>query len=230
MRRSYFTAFAGIMAALAAAAPAGAQQRSSTEWRTKPADSRFRAIAAKDAERNLATYARCVVQNRYERARSFVLSPYSSPEQAKAVARIVKTGGDVCLRGGFDEVRMKLSSNVMAGALAQALVLKDYPDLPAVVRSSQVAAEVESARAAQLHPEELFGRCIVQRDPASAYALFTSLAWTPDETGAIRSLGDDLANCLAAGSTIKINAMYVRNVSAVAAYRLAQQIQPRGAK
>ncbi len=219
-------ALAAAAAALALPGAAQAQQKHSTQWRTKQ-DDRLK-MAAKDAARELATYARCVARNRYERARAMALLPYASAEQGQAANAIVRSGGDNCLKGGFDQLQMKLTGEVMAGAVAQALVLKDYPDLPALLAATPIDVEDEKARAASINAAELFGRCIVRRDPAAAHALFASLAETPEEKSAIARLRDDLPQCLAAGSTIKINAMYVRNVSAVAAYRLAQQIRPRG--
>lgn len=215
--------------ALVAGMPVAAQQRHSTEWRTKPAKERFRAADSTEARRQFVTYSRCVVNRRYDRARALVLAPYASSEQSKLANTIVDNDEDGCLRGGgFDEVRMRFRSDVLAGGVAQALVAKDYPNLPAVIGAFQLVPEEENARLTQMNAAEIFGRCVVQRDPASVLALISSWPATSDETRAIGALRDDLGPCLAAGSTIRINEMFLRNVTAVAAYRLAQQVQPRG--
>jgi hypothetical protein len=215
--------FAGVVALWAVAADA--QQEHSTEWRTKVPERR--AYAAKDAARMLSSYSRCVADRRYDRARALVLSPYASSEQADAADKITKADDDWCLQGYPGETRMTFRAELLAGSVAQALVLKEYPDLPAVIGASKLNQD-EAAQAAQLHAVETFGRCVVQRNPTGALALFVSLPASPEEKQAIGSLVDDLSPCLAVGSTMQINGLFLRNATGVAAYRLAQQIQPRG--
>ena len=228
MKRHALLPALGAASALALAVSAAAQQSHSTQWRTKPADDRYRSAIQKDARREFADYSRCVVSNRYDRARAVVLAPYASDEQAKAMRSVVREEDENCLRGFMDDVRMRFSPAVLAGGIAQALVVKDYPDLPRLVAGFTIDPAQESARLAQLNAAEIFGRCVVQRDPASVLRLAASRPATPEEVAAINALRDDLGPCLAAGSTLKINEMFLRNVTAVAAYRFAQQIQPRG--
>lgn len=212
------------------AIPAAAQQRHSTQWRTKPAEDDKIRLPTVEAARVFVAYSQCVVQNRYDRARAMVLVPYASPQQAAAASRIVKTRNDACFRsGGFDTLRVTFRPDMLAGGIAQVLVLKEYPDLPAVVGSFPIVPADENARLAQLNAAEVFGRCVVQRDPAASLALFASSPGTGEERAAVKRLLDDLNPCLAAGSKLAINEMFLRNVTAVAAYRFAQQIQPRDA-
>lgn len=206
--------------------PASAQ-RSSTEWRTKPAESRFRPVAANDASRELHNFARCVANGRYDRARALVLAPYASSEQASVAKKIVVSSDDPCMTASYSEVRMRLNGQLLAGALSQALVLNDYPDLPTVIGSYTPVPPEENTRVAQLNSAEVFGRCVVRRDPAHVLALFSASPGTPAEDEAMRGLGDDLSPCLAVGSTLRVNRLFLRGVTGVAAYRLAQQVQPR---
>ncbi len=223
-------AFGAIMA-LATAGTAVAQQRHSTEWRTKPAKDRYSAAHSVEAARDFADYTRCIAENRTDRARLVVLAPYASDEQERLLDRIIVRGrrGDNCIRVMLlDQVRMRFRPETFAGGIAQALVLKDYPDLPAIVGRYQTSAEEERAAVAKLNAAEAFGRCVVRRDPGAALALLSSRTATPDERQAVNALRDDLPMCLSPGDTIKINEMFLRNTMAVAGYRLARQVEPRG--
>lgn len=224
MRRS----IAMLIASALASAGAGVVAQGSTQWRTAPSEGRFRATATADAAREMDAFARCIVNRRYDRALALVLAPYASVEQEAASKKIVMRSEDPCLTGTFSETRMRFSGQVLAGALAQAMVLKDYPDLPAVIRSVEVVPAEENAKMAKLNVAEIFGRCIVQRDPAAALAMFSPVGGSAGEQRAFDMLRDDLGPCLAAGSTLRVNKMFVRNVTGVAAYRLAHEIRPRG--
>lgn len=226
MIRAMFLSLAMVAAFAPAAAPA--QQRHSTQWRTKSADEDRIKAASVDAAQQFAEYSQCVVRNRYDRARALALAPYASTEQSQVVRKTVRPREDACFKDGFGDMRMSFRADVLAGNVAQVLVLKEYPDLPALVAGFAIDPADEGQRLAQLNAAEVFGRCVVQRDPASAMALFASRPGTREEAQAVRSLRDDLGPCLAAGSKITINEMFLRNSMGVAAYRFAQQIQPRG--
>jgi hypothetical protein len=225
MKMYAFLPALGAALGLALAIPAAAQEHS-TQWRTKPREKY--SYDDKQTRRAFADYTKCVVDNRYERARSVALAPYASDQQGKALQNIVRTHNDPCIRGFMDNVQMQFSTPVLAGGVAQALVVKDYPDLPRLVAGFTIDPAQENAQLAGLNAAEIFGRCVVQRDPASVLRLLASRPATPEEVVAINSLRDDLGPCLAAGSKLTINEMFLRNVTAVAAYRFAQQIQPRG--
>lgn len=225
MKMYAFLPALGAALAMAFTVPAAAQEHS-TQWRTKARESHR--YDDKQTRRAFADYTKCVVDNRYDRARALALAPYASEQQGKAMQNIVRTHNDPCLRGFMDTVRMQLSTPVLAGGVAQALVVKDYPDLPRLVAGFTIEPAQENAQLAGLNAAEIFGRCVVQRDPASVLRLVSSRPGTPQEVAAINSLREDLGPCLAAGSKLTINEMFLRNVTAVAAYRFAQQIQPRG--
>ena len=188
----------------------------------------FQAPPAKQAEHEFAVYARCVAARRYERARDVVLAPYGSEEQSKAASKVTQGVGDSCLRSGLGDVQMTIRPDVLTGGLAQALVLKDFPDLAAVIDAAPVDQEAERQKVAQLTPTERFGRCVVWRDPAAVHALLRADRYSPQEREAIAALKEDMGYCLVEGTTLRINEMFLRNVTGIAAYRLAQQISPRG--
>lgn len=206
--------------------PATAQ--SSTQWRTKPADDRFRAANAKDAAVEFAEYAGCVVERRTDYARAAVLAPYGSKDQRKAAQKVTDRDEDLCFRPGGEDMRLSFTSEMLAGGLAQLLVRADYPDLPILVSGYQPSPEDEATRVTGMDPSELFGRCITRRNPAGVVALVSSPSGSPTESQATRALTSDLSQCLASGSKLEITKTFLRNVTGVAAYRLAQQIAPRG--
>ncbi len=221
----------GILLALPLTLAAQAGPKGSTQWRTVPADARFSPTSTKDAARDLAEFARCAAARRQSRVRDFLLAPYASAEQSSGFTKVVLAEDDPCIPASVGGSRMRLGPEVLAGALAQAMVLREYPELPAMMKVTVVDPAAEGALVARLHPAEAFGRCVVQRDPAAALALFASTSGKPEEAGAMTALADDLGPCLAAGSTLKVNRLFVRNVLGVAAYRLAHQLRaaPPGA-
>ena len=122
---------------------------------------------------------------------------------------------------------MQFQSATLAGEVGQALVLKDYPDLPSLLASSPVDAAAENARLNGMPGTEIFGRCVVRRDPVASLALFASRPESDEERAAITRLRDDLGPCLAAGSTLRLNAMFLRNAMGVAAFRLGTELRPQ---
>jgi hypothetical protein len=211
---------------LAGAAPVAAQ--SSTEWRTKPAADRFRAASTKDAVVEFAEYTDCVVERRTDFARAAALAPYGTTDQQKRARKVTDRDEDLCFRPGGSDMRMSFSTELLAGALAQLLVRADYPDLPALVSAYQPSPQDEAARVKGMHPGEVFGRCVVRRNPTGVLALLSSPWGSPAESQATRALTGDMSQCLTSGSKLEITKTFLRNVTGVAAYRLAQQVTPRG--
>jgi len=187
-----------------------------------------RQLKEEHAAQELKIYADCVASQRADRSRVLALAPFGSDEQAKAAEGVTRSVDDPCIQGGFDNVRLSVRPDMLAGAVARALVIRDYPDLPAVVDPAAVDAEAERARAAQLSVAERFGRCIVWNDAAGVQALLRADPLTSAERAAIDGLKQDMGMCLQEGSTLRLDRTFVRNVTAVAAYRLAQQLRPRG--
>lgn len=217
---------AAIGVALTAPAAAQNSNGASTEWRTKKVDSRN--LARKDAEREMIEFGRCIANNRYERAKAIVLLQFGSKEQAAAAPKALPWTEDNCLRNGPEKLEIQFRYDVLAGAIAQGLVLRDYPDLGALIAAHPLDPKLEAAALPLLTPGEMFGRCVVQRDPASAAALIAAMLATDEEGAAIAGLRDDLGPCLAAGDKLELTPLSLRNMVGVGAYRYAQQLDPRG--
>jgi hypothetical protein len=216
----------GAALLIAGAMPAAGQ--SSIQWRTQPAEKRFRPADQKDAGVEFAEYADCVAERRSEHARATALAPYGTNEKRRARKEVADWEEDLCFRPGGEDMRLSFSTEVLAGGLAQRLIRKDYPDFPALIAGYQPEPQVETAKVKGMNPGELFGRCVVRRNPAGVLALISSLPGSPGEGQATRALTADLSQCLAGGSKLEITKTFLRNVTGVAGYRLAQQISPRG--
>ncbi len=184
-----------------------------------------RILSNKQAVQELEIYARCVVSRRQRAARTLALAPYASPEQSQGLRVVARGDDDDCIQGGFDHVRITVRPDVLAGAVARELLNRDYPQLGAVIDRSKVEIEAERARAAQLSVAERFGRCVVWNDPAGVQALLRADPGSTAEREAIAGLQQDMGMCLEEGATLRLDRSFVRNVTAVAAYRLAHQLQ-----
>lgn len=214
MRRFAIAACAGLAAG---AAPAAAQSPDGV-----------RNLTQGQASQELAIYADCVASRRAKAARTLALAPFGSDMQVKAGAKVTQGIDDGCIQTGFDNVRMAVRPDMLAGAVARVMLNRDYPDLPAVIDRKAVDVEAERQRAAQLSVAERFGRCVVWSDPSGVQAFLRADPGTAAERAAIEALKQDLGMCVQEGNTLRLDRSFVRNVAAVAAYRLAQQLRPRG--
>ena len=187
---------------------------------------RERTLTPSQAARELANYADCLASRRKARAQALVLSPYASKAQAEAADRITRSIDEDCIRGGFDDVELTVRPDVLAGAVARALLHREYPDLPVVIEGSAINPESERTRAARLGVAERLGRCVVWNDPAGVQALIKADAGSPAERQAMAGLGDALGLCIQEGSTIRLNRPFVRDIAAISAYRLARELRP----
>ncbi len=187
----------------------------------------YRKLTDKQAAQELTIYAQCLATRRAERARALALAPYGSAEQVNAAAGLTRSIDEDCLQGGFDSVKITVRPDVLAGAVARTLLIRDYPDLPAVIDRTTVDVEAERVRAASLSVAERFGRCVAWGDPAGVQTLLKAGPGSSAERQAIAALNEDMGMCLQEGSTLRLSRSFVRDVAAVATYRLAQLLRPR---
>jgi hypothetical protein len=164
----------------------------------------------KDAGVEFAEYADCVAERRSEHARATALAAYGTNEKRRARQEVADWEEDICFRPGGEDMRLSFSTEVLAGGLAQRLIRKDYPDFPALITGYQPEPQVETAKVKGMNPGELFGRCVVRRNPAGVMALISSLPGSPAEGQATRALAADLSQCLAGGSKLEITKTFLR--------------------
>jgi hypothetical protein len=188
----------------------------------------YRTLPALQAAHELAKYAACLAARRGPQARVAALATYLSDEQNKAANDLMRRVDDPCIAPGFDDhVRMTVRSDLLAVAVAEALLEREYPDFVSVVDPHAVDIEVERATAAKLSVAERFGRCMVWSNPAAIETLLKTNPETRGELDAIKGLDRAMGMCVQEGSTLRLSRTFVRGIAALSAYRLAQQLRPR---
>ena len=188
----------------------------------------YRTLPALQAAHELSKYASCLASRRGPQARAAALATYLSEEQNKAANELMRRVDDPCIAGGFDDhIRMRVRSDLLAVAVAEALLERDYPDFLSVIDPSTINVEAERAAAAKLSVAERFGRCMVWSNPAGIQSLFKSDPETRGELDAIKTLDHALGMCVEEGSTLRLSRTFVRGIAAQSAYVLAQQLRPR---
>jgi hypothetical protein len=215
IRGSLLPAMGAVLAAALASASAAQQPDNS------------RTLPPAQAAQELARYADCLAARRGPQARAVALAPYLSDEQIRAADGLIRRVDDSCIQAGFDDVRITIRPDVLAGAVAEALLERDYPDFPAVVDRRRVDIEAERARAARLSVAERFGRCIVWSNPVGVQALLKTEPRSTAERDSMNALNHDMGMCVQEGSTLSLSRTFVRGIAGISGYRLAQQLRPR---
>ena len=217
MSPKLYLCLAAFVALIVAAAPAAAQNSDD-----------LRQLPERQAVYELGIFADCIAARRTNRARALVLSPFDSAEQEKAVDRVTQRVDDACIRSGFGDILMSVRRDMLAGAVARALLNREYRDLAQVINPATADVAAERLRAAQLGVPERFGRCVVWNDAAGVHALLKAAPGSRPEAQAIEGLKQDMGMCLEEGHTLRLDRTFVRNIVAISAYRLAQQLRPSG--
>ena len=187
-----------------------------------------RTLPAWQAAHELAKYAACLASRRGPQARAAALATYLSEEQNKAANELTRNLDDPCIAAGFDDqVRMTVRPDLLAVAVAEALLERDYPDFLSVVDPGTIDVEAERAAAAKFSVAGRFGRCMVWSNPAGVESLLKTNPETRGELDAIKVLDHAMGMCVQEGSTVRLNRTFVRGIAALSAYRLAQQLKPR---
>jgi hypothetical protein len=120
----------------------------------------------------------------------------------------------------------KLHSNAMRGAIAEALLLRDFSAV-GVRRGKRIAAvfaedavpgdRVDVRWRAFLKLAE----CAVRLEPARSFALFSTPVAGPEERAAVRALVPALGDCLPPGVDLPMRPSMLRSFLAEAAYRVS---------
>ena len=187
-----------------------------------------RSLPPSQAAYELAKYAACLASRRGPQARAAALATYLSDEQNKAANELTRNLDDPCIAAGFDDhVRMTVRPDLLAVAVAEALLERDYPDFVSVVDPGAIDVEAERAAAAKLSVAERFGRCMVWSNPAGIEALLKTNPETRGELDAMNVLDHAMGMCVQEGNKIRLSRTFVRGIAALSAYRLVQQLRPR---
>jgi hypothetical protein len=178
--------------------------------------------SAEEAEREMADFAECIVDNRRELAQQILALPLNSADQGALIAKNLN-GENMCVHGsGRGHVELHFRGAIsLAGDLAQAFIQRRYARYDLV-------AEVNGTPAIPpRNGNEGFALCVVQKGPKAAVGLVRSDIGSTVEADAMATLINSLGACTPPGKTITMSRGMVRRFAAFALYRYAVQAEAR---
>jgi hypothetical protein len=174
----------------------------------------------RNAYRVLEDYARCVARSNRSDALGWLYSWDATDEAVRRAARLERSPS-YCLRA--DE--MRVSSELMQGAVAEALFEFDFPNewsgeaQPAVPRPLVIGGDV---------PLRLFARCVVALRPDLARPILATPSATSEERRAIDRLAASWGSC-APAQRLAFRDSSLRSAVAIELYYLARASAGLGA-
>ncbi|QNN66023.1 hypothetical protein H9L12_05865 [Sphingomonas rhizophila] len=194
-----------------------------------------------------ASYYRCIAESKPVEATAFVLDRTTARTIYKTMGRAVDPA---CMKGDAYRYVETLRGNVdlIRYGVANALVRQSYPttypatmaSAPALVHTKRPFDEagfMSSARFRNLGPRaltearqekavfdfmEVFGDCVVRRNPAAAHKFLLTDVASPDERAALGGLRPSLATCLPADRKATLDLDMIRGAVADNFIRLAE--------
>lgn len=189
------------------------------------------------------TYGNCVISQRSELARRYVLNDVPDVEARRWKDGIVVS---FCLnvRSPGQWESAQFPADHYRYVLAQALFKRDLvklpvPDLaevsplphrpmPDALDAATLAgdpAKLEQAKTSLAnrsvaHLADMLGECAVRRDPASAKALLVAPIGTEEENAAFQAFAPAMSRCIPEGKQIRLNRTVTKGAVAVNYYRL----------
>lgn len=197
----------------------------------------------------LAKFGACIVKREPAAARDFVLSGDFFEARRPEHARIFQRE---CYPDQSRNARMGFSSDVLRGAMAEALLAPDLaridvngftaiPPLrwaePRPVKT--IGDDGKPLNAKRIASEQKWfavltgdvlrarlGECVVRTNPDAARGVLTAPINIPAELAALQAISPALSQCIVAGQTVGFDRMTLRGTIAVAFYRLANAPKP----
>jgi len=129
----------------------------------------------------------------------------------------------------FDDPVMapaKLHSNAMRGAVAEALLLRDFSAV-GVRRGKRITAVFAESAVPDGRVDVRWraflklAECAVRLEPARSFAVFSTPVASPEEKAAVRALVPALGDCLPPGVDLPMRPSMLRSFLAEAAYRVS---------
>lgn len=213
---------------LTAATGVMAEPESGTRFDRAPKSLKSSDLQGADAARRaMNKFARCVANQRPDKAVAILALAYLSPEQDAAINDTVG-GFEDCL--GIGDRQMRFPPPAMIGGMAEELILTRYRNLDVARLAPFLAIETEPAGLVPRTRSEDFAHCMVQKDAATIRALIETGPASAQEGALIARLIPHLGPCVPAGENLKLNKAAVRSVVALGLYRafaaLAPQLTP----
>lgn len=188
-------------------------------------------------------FAQCVVKKRSELAREFIRTYMPGDDLPSRATRLMD--GDCLVRAlDGDGGDMSFPVSTFHNTLAEELMRLDHPvfvSLPMVELPALRHADIKDANSfttkhkgkrAQRDRDAFddgrfdavmsrIGECVVRTDQAKAFALLQTEITTADEMAKLKTLSPVIGGCLPEGTTIRLDAGYIRGVVARSYWRLA---------
>jgi hypothetical protein len=198
-----------------AMAGGGATASTPTPTRLIPLDST--SPAPRDI-RVLHAFSACAVRHHFsrERARALLAMDPATDEYRRAILDMADRSSH-CLPGRGS--RLRFSALPFAGGMAEALLSADH-SLP--VLAARVAFDPALRPLPARDELEVMSICVVRAAPGEVASLFATQPASDAENAALRAILPRAGQCLAAGASLRLNALRIRSMLALAAWRLAQ--------
>ena len=175
----------------------------------------------------------CLVKRNGEAAEKILATV---PDTLEYFSAFLKADGSArCFEGG-PKGPWKLHSNAARGAIAEALLLRNFSAVgvsrgkrPAVIFDA-AAPDTAPRGAARARAFLRLAECVVRLEPVNSFALFSTPVASPEERAAFRLLVPALGDCLPPGLELQMRPPVVRSYLSEAAYRVSVELmgKPKG--
>lgn len=174
----------------------------------------------KDAVKILHRFSQCIAKSKRPGSLVLLATEYNSPQQESVVRRLIGSS-TICLR---DASKMRLTSTLFRGGIAEALYRTDYPYPPALPEGRTHAPE--DARGDPVLVLNAFVRCVAARDTGGVDKLLRTAPGSDEERVAINALNTNFAPCALEGQKLELNTLTLRAALAEAQYNWVRSAWP----
>lgn len=176
-------------------------------------------VGNKDTRRVVQEFARCLTRRSMSGAAEFL------NQQTGGLPPALRARAPDCLGASFDgdSSMLKGQSDTYRYALAEAYLVRKYREA-GVGDLASVAPLVHSGETGPngVHALGTLSECIVRKSPAESWALLRTDAASAKEKTTFASLGPAMQSCVTRGTTVKMQAFFMRGAIAQTYYRLSQ--------
>ena len=164
----------------------------------------------------------CFAKTKAEHAKELLATEPRSQAEANAASSLLGRY-TVCLRHGN---RIRLTTDVLRGAVAEALYKKEFSAAPPPVLGSAVSGMSEVASAGGHRLLTSFARCYASIQPESVHRLLTTTKLGgKQERAELSTMKPDFARCLPPNSAFNFHPSDVRLAMAEALYRRSSALR-----
>jgi hypothetical protein len=157
--------------------------------------------------------ARCVAARKTGDVRRLLATDYRTDAYQGAMRQMSRSASGCAKFTG----RLRMGGVLMAGALAEAMLARNEAAAPLAQR---LAPDPSKPSVVARDEGEFLGLCIARTMPAAVQALLATAPESNAEKASIASLAPNLAPCVQAGASARVNRPALRAILALAAYRL----------